>query len=110
MDGLDRGHGRKPMSQRRAVVFGSGKMACGALGPLLSRAGYETLFVARREEVVVAINWHGGYWLTVAVPNGCRRVAVRHCGALRLAERDAAARAVAKADLVMTAVGIDNLW
>jgi mannitol-1-phosphate 5-dehydrogenase len=91
-------------------VFGSGKMACGALGPLLTRAGYETLFVARREEVVVAINWHGGYSLTVAMPHGHRRVTVRHCRALRLAQRDAVARAVAGADLVMTAVGIDNLW
>jgi mannitol-1-phosphate 5-dehydrogenase len=93
----------------RAVVFGAGKMACGLLGPLLSQAGYETLFIARREEVVVAINWNGGYRLTITTPQ-VRSMVVRHCSALRLAEAETVTRAVAGADLVMTGLGIDNLW
>jgi mannitol-1-phosphate 5-dehydrogenase len=96
------------MNHPSAVVFGSGKMACGALGPLLTEARYETLFVARREEVVVAINARGGYRLTVAGPD-VRHVVVRHCMALRLAETERVAHAVATADVVMTAVGIDSV-
>jgi mannitol-1-phosphate 5-dehydrogenase len=84
-------------------------MACGLLGPLLSRAGYETLFIARREEVVVAINWNEGYRLTITTPK-VRNMVVRHCSALRLAEAETVTRAVAGADLVMTGLGIDNLW
>jgi mannitol-1-phosphate 5-dehydrogenase len=75
----------------------------------LTQAGYETLFIARREEVVVSINWNGGYRLTISAPK-VRNVVVRHCLALRLAEADAVARAVAAADLVMTGLGINNLW
>ena len=56
------------MRHLEAVVFGTGKMACGLLGPLLTESGYETVFVGRREEVVEAINRRGGYGLTVTGP------------------------------------------
>jgi mannitol-1-phosphate 5-dehydrogenase len=96
------------MRRPRAVVFGAGKMSCGLLGPLLCESGYETVFVARRPEVVEAIERHRGYRLTIAGPQ-VKRVAVRNCTAFSLAAPEAVAHAVASADVVLTGVGIDNV-
>jgi len=96
------------MRHLEAVVFGTGKMACGLLGPLLTESGYETVFVGRRKDVVEAMNRHGSYRLAVTGPVA-RRVTVQRCKALEVAQRQAVADAVARADIVMTGVGIDNL-
>jgi mannitol-1-phosphate 5-dehydrogenase len=91
-----------------AVVFGAGKMACGLLGPLLHWAEYDTVFVARRPEVVDTLNRYGGYRLTIAgnIPHD---VAVRRCRAVTTADDAQVVEAVAQADLVLLGVGIDNV-
>ena len=96
------------MKRLRAVVFGAGKMACGLLGQLLAQSGYMTLFVGRRPEVIDVINRHQGYALNIA-GDTLERLAIRHCHALSVRETGAVADAVAGADIVCTAVGIDNL-
>jgi mannitol-1-phosphate 5-dehydrogenase len=96
------------MKRPRAVVFGAGKMACGLLGQLLAQSGYTTLFVARRPEIIAAINCQQGYSLNIAGEE-LGRLAIRHCHALSIQERRLVADALAAADVVCTAVGIDNL-
>jgi mannitol-1-phosphate 5-dehydrogenase len=96
------------MQHLRAIVFGAGKMACGLLGQLLAQSGYTTLFVARRPEVIDAINRHQGYALKI-VGDKLERLTIRHCRAISVREMRAVAEAVAGADIVCTAVGIDNL-
>jgi len=91
----------------RAVVFGAGKMACGLIGHVLSRSGFSVQFVARRADVVNAINRHHGYRLSVA--GRAQPELIRGCSALRLQDADQVTLAVATADVVFTAVGIDNL-
>lgn len=91
-----------------AVVFGAGKLACGLLGQLLTKTGYTVLFVARRPEIIDAINSRRGYSLNLAGESG-HRLAIRNCGALSIREERRVAEAVAGADVVFTAVGIDNL-
>lgn len=83
-------------------------LACGLLGQLLVQSGYTTLFVARRPEVIDAINRHRGYVLNVAGKT-LNRLAIRHCRALSIHEKQRVAEAVVEADVVCTAVGIDNL-
>ena len=96
------------MQQRTAVVFGAGKLAGGLLGPLLSRSGFRTVYVARRPDVVAAINRAGGF--TVQVKSGrTTALNVEHCSAIALREAERVVEAVAGADAVFTAVGIDNL-
>src|SRR5919199_1840013 len=95
------------MNARTAVVFGAGKMACGLIGHVLSRSGFSVKFVARRPDVVNAINRHHGYSLAIA--GRAEPDLIRGCGALRLQDTDEDTRAVTTADLVFTAVGIDNL-
>lgn len=96
------------MNGQHAVVFGAGKLACGLLGQLLTESGYTTTFVARRPEVVDALNRQQGYLLQVAETR-VRRQRIRHCAALSIQRQPDVVDAVARADVVFTAVGIDNL-
>src|SRR5919197_3686595 len=96
------------MERGQAVVFGAGNMACGLLGPLLAQSGFATLFVARRPEVIDAINSRNGYTLHLA-GDSAQRLAIRDCAALSAREERRVAEAVADAAVVFTAVGIDNL-
>ena len=98
----------KTMRQQTAVIFGAGKMAGGLLGQLLTQSGLKVLLVARRPEVIEAINRRQGYSLYVA-EGMLRRLAIRHCAAMALQDQSRVAEAVANADVVFTAVGIDNL-
>jgi len=68
------------MSTRTAVVFGAGKMACGLIGHVLARSGFSVQFVARRPEVVAAINQFGGFQLSIA--GQPRPLVIRGCSAL----------------------------
>src|SRR5919198_429994 len=91
-----------------AVVFGAGNMACGLLGPLLAQSGFAPLFVARRPEVLDAINGRHGYTLQIAGAPA-QRLAIRDCAALSVREERRVAAAVADAAVVFTAVGLENL-
>lgn len=91
-----------------ALVFGAGRMACGHLGHLLAKSEYSTLFIARRPEVIDAINHHEGYALLVAGEE-MHRVEIRGCRALAVQDEDRVAQAVSEADVVFTALGIANL-
>lgn len=96
------------MQQPMAVVFGAGKLAGGLLGPLLSRAGFRIVYVARRPDVIAAINRDGGF--AVQVKSGSTTaLEVRDCSAIPLCEAERVVAAVTAADAVFTAVGIDNL-
>jgi mannitol-1-phosphate 5-dehydrogenase len=96
------------MERGHAVVFGAGNMACGLLGPLLAQSGFATLFVARRPDVIDAINARNGYTLHIA-SDTAQHLAIRNCAALSVRDERRVAEAVADADIVFTAVCIDNL-
>jgi mannitol-1-phosphate 5-dehydrogenase len=95
------------MTTKRVVIFGAGKMAGGLIGHVASQSGCTVQFVARRQEIIDAINQHGGYELRIA--DQPRRVFVKGCSALDIRDRQQVRRAVAEADIVFTALGIDNL-
>ena len=95
-------------AQRHAVIFGAGKVACGLLGRLFFDSGYRNLFVARRPQVIDAINRNSGYDVSL-LNGGIHRVRVGNSSALSISNTSAVTEAVAQADVVFTAVGIDNL-
>lgn len=93
---------------KQAVVFGTGKMACGLLGEILYESGYRTLFIGRRPEIINAINNIYGYFVGIA---GVRNhwINVKDCHAVSIQDVETIVRAVVKADIVFTSVGIDNI-
>src|SRR5439155_20911555 len=98
----------RPAPLQRAVVFGAGKMACGLLGYILRQSGCEVLFVARRRDVVDAINRRAGYRLTL-LGKRAERHAIRGCRACSIDDAAEVVDQVARADVVMTGIGIDHL-
>ena len=89
----------------RAIVFGAGKVACGVLGQVLAESGFATTFVARRPEVIAAIEDAGGYALEVSG----RRSFVPAAGALNVSHAGPVIDALASSDVVFTALGVDSL-
>jgi len=93
---------------KKAVVFGAGKMACGLIGELLYESGFQLLFVVRRQEVADALNRKNGYYVGIAGETD-HWIRIRHCQSVLIDNTQAVVEAVAKADIVFTAVGIDNV-
>lgn len=93
----------------KAVHFGAGNIGRGFIGLLLSQAGYEVCFVDVNEELVSELKARGEYPVTLA-SEGQETTVVKGITALNSAtEPEAAAQAVAEADLVTTAVGVNIL-
>lgn len=93
----------------KAVHFGAGNIGRGFIGLMLSKAGYEVCFIDVNQEVVAALQARGEYPVEVASKSG-ESFTVRGVSAINSAtDPAAAARAVAGADLVTTAVGVDIL-
>ena len=93
----------------KAVHFGAGNIGRGFIGLLLSQAGYEVCFIDVNEELVSELKARGEYPVTLA-SEGHETTVVKGITALNSAsEPEAAARAVAEADLVTTAVGVNIL-
>lgn len=99
---------RDSIRNKKAVIFGAGKMACGLLGQLLYQSGFHTIFITRRPEVLNAINRWNGYFLDVG-GNKEQRLNVRNCSALSINDHYRIVYDIAGADIVFTAVGIDNI-
>ena len=91
---------------RRALVFGAGRVACGALGKVLVTSGFDTTFVARRAGVIGAIARAHGYTLEVA---GQRTIFIPAAGALDVSRPGPVIDAIAESDVVFTALGVDGL-
>lgn len=92
----------------KAVHFGAGNIGLGFIGLLLSRSGYEVQFVDIDEERVSLLNQRGAYTVTLANEQADTTV-VRQVSAINGKETDRVARAIAEADLVTTAVGVNVL-
>lgn len=93
----------------KAVHFGAGNIGRGFIGLLLTQAGYEVCFVDVNEELVSELKARGEYPVTLA-SEGQETTVVKGITALNSAsEPEAAARAVAEADIVTTAVGVNIL-
>ncbi|MFC0215087.1 mannitol-1-phosphate 5-dehydrogenase [Paenibacillus chartarius] len=92
----------------RAVHFGAGNIGRGFIGLLLSQAGYEVVFVDVNDAVVAELQRRKEYVVTFASDAGEK---IRVGGVTAVDGKDLAlvAAAVAEADLVTTAVGVNIL-
>lgn len=90
----------------RAVQFGAGNIGRGFLGQLLYEGGYETTFVDANASLVEALNSRRAYPLRLVSDEATESITVRHLYALHAQDETAIVRAIVRADLVSTAVGV----
>lgn len=93
----------------KAVMYGGGNIGRGFIGYLLSESGYEVAFVDVAEPVVTALNRDHSYPVRVLSGGGHRDVTVKNVSAVDGKDPEAVARAIAEADVMATAVGVNVL-
>ena len=89
----------------RAVHFGAGNIGRGFVGLLLHRAGYEVTFVDVNPELIGMLQQVDAYQVREVGPEATIHTVTGFTGIDSAADPDAAARAVAEADVVTCAVG-----
>ena len=95
---------------RSIVVFGAGAIGKGLIGLQFSQAGSRITFVDIKDDLVHRLRDAGRYRVLLHRLDGTRKEeAVEGFCVLRAADRDAVAREMVAADLVMTAVFPQNL-
>jgi mannitol-1-phosphate 5-dehydrogenase len=87
-----------------AIQYGAGNIGRGFIGQLLHQAGYEVCFIDVNEDIVNEINRRQEYTIQLAEA-GEKTVAVTGVRAINGQGAEAAAKAIAQADLLTTAVG-----
>ena len=93
------------MTPRRLAVFGAGNIGRGLLGWLFARARWEVTFVDVFPQLVDLINREGEYRVIEVGSEGRTTRLIKGVRAVNGANQDRAAREVATAELVCTAVG-----
>jgi mannitol-1-phosphate 5-dehydrogenase len=92
----------------RAVHFGAGNIGRGFIGLILSQAGYEVIFSDVNESLVELLHERKSY--TVRLANEDQETfTVSNVTAINGKNLESVAKAVAEADLVTTAVGVNIL-
>lgn len=92
-----------------AVHFGAGSIGRGFLGQIYFESGYSTVFIDVMDDVIAALNERGAYPVDIVSEKGVERIEVQNVGAVSGKEREAAAKALAAADIASTAVGLNAL-
>ena len=92
----------------KIIVFGAGATGRGHVGLLAWQAGFETVFVDRRPDLVAALREAGRYTARL-YGNGCQEIEVTGFRIYHSEERAAIAEEIAGAALVLTAVFDGNL-
>jgi len=92
----------------KALHFGAGNIGRGFIGLLLSRSGYEVIFSDVNKALVDALRERGEYTVTLA-DDQQEKLHVSGVTAIDGTDLEAVAAAVAEADLVTTAVGVNIL-
>ena len=89
---------------KTAIQFGAGNIGRGFIGAVLSGAGYRVVFADVVEELLDTINTRGEYVVHVTDTES-RDILIRNISAVNSAS-DAAVKAVVKAEIITTAVGL----
>lgn len=89
---------------KTAIQFGAGNIGRGFIGAVLSGAGYRVVFADVVEELLNTINTRGEYVVHVTDTES-RDILIRNITAVNSAS-DAAVKAVVKAEIITTAVGL----
>ena len=93
----------------RAVIFGAGNVGRGFIAQLCCESGYEVVFVDVNATLLEAIETHKGYTIDMVSNAGTQSVRIENIAGVNGKDTGAVADAVAQADLIATAVGVNAL-
>ena len=93
----------------RAVMYGGGNIGRGFIGMLFSASGYEVAFVDVVDAVVNQLNTDHTYPVRIISNQGHQDIDVLHVSAVDGKDGAAVAEAIANADIMATAVGVNVL-
>lgn len=91
---------------KQAVMYGGGNIGRGFIGALLSQSGYAVTFVDVAEPVVTALQENRTYPVRYVSNEGSTDVWIENVTAVNGNDTDAVAEAIAKSDIMATAVGV----
>lgn len=94
---------------KKAVMYGGGNIGRGFIGMLLSASGYEVTFVDVAEPVVNTLNEMRCYPVRIIASEGHKDINVTNVLAVNGNNGEAVAEAIANADIMATAVGVNVL-
>lgn len=90
---------------KKAVMYGAGNIGRGFIGQLLSLSGYEVVFLDISDAVIRKLNEDRRYPLRLVSASGAEETWVERVRGVNSMDAEAAAREIASADLLATAVG-----
>ena len=93
----------------KAVMYGGGNIGRGFIGMLLSASGYEVKFVDVVDAVVNTLNTQHTYPVRIISNEGHKDIDVQNVSAVNGNDSAAVAEAIAQADIMATAVGVNVL-
>jgi mannitol-1-phosphate 5-dehydrogenase len=91
------------------VQYGAGNIGRGFIGALFSNAGYEVKFIDVNMEVIDALNERKEYLVRIVAKNGNDDQLIRNVSGIDGRESVLVAKAIAEADIMATAVGVNVL-
>lgn len=93
----------------KAVMYGAGNIGRGFIGQLLSQSGYSVSFIDVNPDVIKAINSAGRYPINILHKTTSEEIWVEGVSCVDGKDLDAVAKAIAEADIMATAVGVNIL-
>lgn len=93
----------------KAVMYGAGNIGRGFIGQLLSESGYEVTFVDVNQELLARLNTDKKYPVKILYGDRSEERMVEHVSGIDGRDIGAVAEAIAEADLMATAVGVNVL-
>ncbi len=93
----------------KAVMYGGGNIGRGFIGMLLSLSGFEVTFVDVVDAVVDTLNENHTYPVRIINTDGYTDIDVKNVSAVNGKDAAATAKAIADADIMATAVGVNVL-
>ena len=93
----------------KAVMYGAGNIGRGFIGQLFSQSGYETAFIDVAPAVIEQLNTQHEYPVRILYKEGYEESMVKNVSCVDGKDPEAIADAIAEADVMATAVGVNIL-
>jgi len=94
---------------KKAVMYGAGNIGRGFIGQLFSESGYEVAFIDVNLDVINRLNSEGKYTISILSGSEIKDIQVTNVKGVDGRDISKAAAAIAEADIMATAVGVNNL-